>query len=328
MKEEAIRPRDLAKKGEKYAQESIEFLLKHKNRFDSVACPSCETVNEVIELEKNGFSYLECSSCGMLYMSPRPGTRILSEFYSQSSDYKFFNDYIFPASCEVRREKIFIPRVKKVIEICKKHKIPPGKILEIGAGFGIFCEEMAKTRFFKDVAGTEASESLHKTCLSKGFRIYNGLLEDLKIDEQFNFIAAFEVLEHIYNPFDFLKIIHKLLFPDGMLMLTFPNYNGFDIGMLREDSGSIDHEHQNYFNEKSINILLKRAGFSLIGVETPGMLDVDLVKNAFEKRLIKNSFIKALCQEDREDARGSLQGFLRENKLSSHMLIAAKKVIA
>ena len=326
MKEEDIRPYSLIEKQKKYIQEDIEFLLKQRDKFEFVDCLACETNNKSVEFEKNGFSYIECSNCGMLYMSPRPSVDMLSKFYQQSPNYKFFNDYIFPASREVRKEKIFIPRVKKVIEISKKNNIVPNKILEIGSGFGLFCEEMAKTKHFKEVIGVEASDSLHATCLEKGFRIYNGILEKLTINEKFNIVVAYEVLEHIYNPYSFLKIIHGLLVSGGMIMLTFPHYNGFDIGMLREQAIAIDHEHLNYFNEQSISILFNRVGFQLKEVQTPGQLDVDLVKSAFETGIIKNSFIQLLCSDKYATVRESFQQFLAENKLSSHMLLIARRL--
>lgn len=325
MNEDAIRPRMLLEQQKRFMQEDIDFLLRNRSQFNAVACPSCEGMNEAIELEKNDFSYLKCSQCGMLYMSPRPSVEILSKFYPHSPNYKFFNEYIFPASREVRREKLFIPRVRKVIEACEKHKIVPDKILEIGAGFGLFCEEMVKTKYFKHVVGVEASDSLYATCKEKGFRIYNGILENLKIHEKFSFIVAYEVLEHVYAPYNFLKVIHDLLLPGGMLMLTFPNYNGFDIGILREKSDSIDHEHLNYFNEQSIGILLGRVDFELLEIQTPGQLDVDIVKGAFEKGAIKNSFIELLSSPKFDAVREKLQAFLAENKLSSHMMILAKK---
>lgn len=325
MKEQAIRPHELMAEQKKFIKEDVTFLLKHRSLFKHVFCPACERLNKAVRFKKNGFTYLECSRCGMLYMSPRPSVELLSKFYFRSPNYSFFNEYIFPATCDVRRREIFAPRAKKVLEVCKKNKIPPEKILEIGVGFGLFCEEIAKLRFFKEVVGVEASSSLHDTCAQKGFRVYNGLLEKLEIKEKFIFVTAFEVIEHIFSPLKFLKKINKLLSKNGFLMLTFPNYNGFDIGMLGAVSSVIDHEHQNYFNEKSIEIILNRAGFNLIEIKTPGKLDVDLVKNAFAEGLLKNSFISLLSSDRFEACREKFQKFLANKKLSSHMLIVARK---
>lgn len=327
MKENDIRPDKLLNKQQEYIQEDIDFLLSQKEKFIDINCPACDFYNERLEFNKNGFDYLECQNCGMLYLSPRPTPEVLSKFYSNSPNYKFFNDYIFPASKETRREKIFIPRVKKVLEICKKYNFKNDKIIEIGAGFGLFCEEMVKTDYFKEVVGIEASNSLFETCKDKGFRIYNGILEELKINEKFNFAAAFEVVEHVFSPFDFLKNIYNLLEKDSFLMLTFPNYEGFDISTLRRKSKSIDHEHLNYFTSNSINILLNRCGFKLVELETPGKLDVDLVrKEIINNDFQANSFIKNICVNHFDTVGQEFQKFLMDNHLSSNMLVIAKRL--
>lgn len=308
-------------------QEDIEFLILRKDGFIEVQCPACGSINKNVEMAKNGFTYLECENCTMLYVSPRPTKKILSEFYPNSAQYKFFNDYIFPASMEVRRKNIFIPRVNKVIEICQKYKIKTDKILEIGTGYGLFCEEMVKSKAFKEVVGIEASDALAETCINNGYRLYNGLLENLEINERFNFAAAFEVIEHVFNPFEFIGLIHNLLEDKGILMFSFPNYNGFEVGILRESCAGVDHEHLNYFNENSISILLQKTGFNVLSIETPGLLDVDIVKKALScsNNSIKNSFLYDLCVNKFETAGKEFQEFLRKHNLSSHMVVVAQK---
>lgn len=325
MTEDDIRPDNLKPDHQKFIEQDIQFLLAKKNDFINIDCPACDAHNNTIEITKNGFNYIECEKCTMLYMSPRPPEELLKEFYSKSVNYKFFNDFIFPASKENRRDKIFIPRVHKVLHACNKYNVRTGKILEIGTGYGLFCEEMAKEKAFDNIAGIEASDTLYETCRDKGFRIYNGILEDLEINDVFDVIVSFEVIEHICNPFKFLSIINKLQNKKGILMLTFPNYNGFDVGILRELSSGIDHEHQNYFNEKSISIILERTGFSVLSIETPGYLDVELVRKAILDGFKANSFIRDLCLDKYNTAGNELQGFLIRNRLSSHMMVIAQK---
>lgn len=94
--ENDIRPDGLMSKQKEYIQQDIDFLISKKNNFINVNCPSCAISNTQIEFTKNSFEYIECKNCGMLYMSPRPSTKVLAEFYPNSPNYKFFNDYIFP----------------------------------------------------------------------------------------------------------------------------------------------------------------------------------------------------------------------------------------
>lgn len=326
FKENDIRPLDLQKEQAKYIQEDINYLLKHQKSFVDIDCPACNQHNSNIKLKKNGFSYYECENCSMLYTSPRPTFDILKSFYANSPNYKFFNDYIFPSSKEIRREKIFIPRVNQIIKICEEKNISTNSILEVGAGFGLFLEEMTKKDKFSNVIGVEASNSLHERSKELGFEVYNGIFEELEIKRDFNVIAFYEVIEHIFDPKAFLEKVYSLLENNGLVVMTFPNYNGFDISTLMEYSDSIDHEHLNYFNHNSISTLLKKIGFKDIDISTPGVMDVDLIRNKIlSNQFHPNPFIKEICINRYNELGTNFQQFLINNKLSSNMMVTALK---
>lgn len=323
--ENDIRPDELVKKQEQYCRHDIEFLKSRIDDFVEVACPACGKVNQDICFKKHDISYIECKNCGMLYISPRPTVEILDEYYSNSPNYKFFNDYIFPASKEVRREKIFIPRVKKILEYCNKYGVKKDKLIEIGAGFGIFCEETIKTKEFQEICGIEATEDLAQTCRNNGIKIYEGLIENINIEEKFNVAVAFEVIEHIFSPKDFIEKIANILEENGLLMLTFPNWEGFDISLLREYSNSIDPEHLNYFTKNSIKILLEECDFEILEIITPGELDVDIVSKAVQKNNLNiPNILHKICIDEKDTTGKKFQNFLKENCLSSHMMTIAR----
>lgn len=326
FKENDIRPENLKDMQKKYIQQDIDYLLKYKNKFIDINCPTCNQKNTTLKFIKNGFKYLECENCTMLYISPRPTFDILKSFYANSVNYKFFNDYIFPSSKEVRREKMFIPRVEKVIKLCQKNNINTNNILEIGAGYGLFLEEMQKRNLFDNIYGIEASDSLYERSKDLGFNVYNGIFEELNIKQTFDVIVSFEVIEHIFNPSDVIKKIFSMLNDNALLIMTFPNYNGFDISTLKEASDSIDHEHLNYFNEKSIKLLLEESGFKDIQITTPGVLDVDLVRNKIlNEKFAPEPFINDICVNKYNKVGNKFQQFLIDNKLSSNMMITAMK---
>jgi hypothetical protein len=75
--------------------------------------------------------------------------------------------------------------------------------------------------------------------------------------------------------------------------------------------------------------LLKKAGFETIYVKTPGQLDVDIILKAraqgFPLRE-KNEFLNFILEQE-ESVLENFQKFLAGNKLSSHMLVIARKKI-
>ena len=146
--------------------------------------------------------------------------------------------------------------------------------------------------------------------------------------KKYDCITFFEVIEHINDPFFFLKKVKQMLKKKGLVIFSCPNGQGFDVAMMQDGSNTIDHEHLNYFNTDSISHLLKRTGFATYEISTPGKLDTELVKNfVLQKKNINQlidhrlSWIKKINSKELQ----ILQKWIVKNKLSSHMFIVAKK---
>lgn len=119
-----------------------------------------------------------------------------------------------------------------------------------------------------------------------------------------------------------------MLKPGGLFMFTCPNGKGFDTEMLREASPSVDTEHVNLFNPQSAAVLLNRASFEVMCVETPGRLDVELVRRAVlakEVALTEAPFWRTLLIEKFDTIGADFQRFLVEHKLSGNMRVIARK---
>lgn len=325
MLEDEIRPESLKADQSIAIKKDRQFLHQRRSDFRRVNCPACDRHNDTF-FDKDGFSYAKCSNCSMLYMSPRPGETILQEFYEQSSNYQYFNNYIFPASAEARRLKIFVPRVDLVIDLCERLNTGRSSLLEIGAGYGFFCEEMHNRKFFEHISAVEATHALADRLAHGNIEVFNDLFENIRFRKKFDVVVSFEVIEHIADPLLHLKRVHDVLEDNGLLILSFPNCDGFDIAMLGKSSDSIDHEHLNYFNAASITKMLKKAGYSIYCLRTPGKLDVELVrKKILSGEYSPNNFIRSLCVERFNDIGEMFQLFLSDHGLSSHMVVAATK---
>lgn len=326
--ENDIRPLELKKKQRELIAEDLKYLKKLSDKFVKVNCPACGSSSSSLKYKKNGFKYPECKQCLTVYMSPRPTTDIIFDFLRKSKNYKFWNDVIFPASENIRREKIFKPRVKKVLEICKKFKIPTNSLVEVGSGFGTFLDEIKASGKFKEVVGIEPSTDWAKTCKERGLIIIDKPIEEIvPQDLKANVMVNFEVLEHIFSPKNFIACCYKILDPGGILIITCPSIDGFDIKVMGVASDTIDAEHLNYFNPSSLSSLLESEGFTVIDKQTPGVLDVDLVRNKISAGEfdLKDDFLKMIVVDRGNRLGKKFQHFLQKNLLSSNMLLVAKK---
>lgn len=330
MKEEEIRPDGLVQEVKKLYAEDIKRLLTRKKEFIEVPCPACESRNYQTAFDKFGFTFVICEDCETMFINPRPTFEILSDYYATAKSYKYWNDYIFPASEHSRRKNIFAPRAARVVEICKQHNLRTNILVDVGAGFGTFCEEIKKVGLFKRIIAVEPTPNLAETCRKRGLEVIQKPIEEVSFEnETVNVITNFEVIEHLFSPKDFLLSCSSVLPKGGVLILTCPNVKGFDIVVLKESSNSVDPEHLNYFNLSSISQLLKNCGFEVIERLTPGQLDAELVRKKAlndEFNISNHPFLKQILLDEWDTVGCSFQQFLADNLLSSHMWVVAKKV--
>ena len=103
----------------------------------------------------------------MLYVNPRPTLEMLLEHYQNSLTIEYWNENIYPASEAVRRKSIFAPRAERVVEICKDKGSSFGLLLDVGAGFGTFLEELQNLQAFDQLHAVKLTSKLADSCLGR-----------------------------------------------------------------------------------------------------------------------------------------------------------------
>ncbi len=326
--EEDIRPADLMANKQSCVDADREFLLRRKREWVRVGCPACDGADAEFFGEKLGFVYVACRDCGTVFTNPRPSLALSHDFYAGSQNYAYWNQFIFPATEAARRASIFRPRAQRIAEYCRRFGVARGTLLEVGAAFGTFCEELRALGMFERIIAVEPTPGLAQTCRQRGFEVRECFVEQIDDTALADVVAAFEVIEHLYAPRDFIHNCHRVLKPGGMLVLTCPNVRGFDVATLRMRSNTFDHEHVNYFHPASLSLLVQRCGFTVLDVQTPGKLDAELVrKRVLEDQcdLRASPLLQEIVVERWAELGAPFQEFLSAHKLSSHLWIVAQK---
>jgi len=311
-------------------EHDITYLQDRIPLFVSVNCVACGSDNHSVWGEKMKFTYSECGECKTIFMNPRGDENLMGEFYKQSKNYAFWNKYIFPASDEIRKEKIFRPRANKTVGFCKKYGVKGGTMLEIGSAFGTYCEAVSDLKYFERIVAVEPTPGLAETCREKGIETFEQTIEDLEFKkESVDVVANFEVIEHLSNPKKFIQQSADLLRKGGIFICTCPSGTGLGTLVLKEQAKVVDHEHVNYFNGDSLSLVLAECGLETLEVSTPGELDAEMLYSEFKSNpeaFKTNSFFSHLFQNLNDTTLGEFQQFLKDNLLSSHLWIVARKV--
>lgn len=328
LSEEAIRPPSLMQEKSAAVDADRAFLLQRRTEWVEVDCPACGSPRRRPFAEKHGFTYRACLECATVYTSPRPSLALSHDFYRHSQNYAHWNRHIFPATADARRTRIFAPRAARLATYCQHLRDRDSVLLEVGAAFGLFCSEVAKLGLFHRILALEPTPDLAATCRTLGLEVLEMPIEDLPPSPLADVIAAFEVIEHLFSPARFVEHCRALLKEEGLLILSCPNVEGFDLLSLGAVSATFDHEHVNYFNPRSLPRLLERFGFSILDVATPGELDAGIVRRrvlAGDLSLDDQPLLRRILVEDWERLGPPFQRFLADHRLSSHLWVVARK---
>lgn len=154
--------------------------------------------------------FFDCRSCGLQFYTP-PTLAGSTDLYSQLQKYPW---YYTPGKWEY--------------DIALQHLLGCEAILEVGCGAGEFITR-ARSEKKLDVQGIDTNQE----AVDKARRI--GLsVEVMELRQaaaqwpgRYNAVCAFQVLEHVANPKDFLEWSCALLKSKGWLILGLPNAESF-----------------------------------------------------------------------------------------------------
>jgi len=328
MKEREIRPSDLFARYQELCREDIETFFSDKSCFVNIDCPGCASDKARPAFEKLGFQYVECDECGSLFRSPRPSMEALEAFYSNSASANYWAETFFPAVAELRREKIFVPRVEQIKTLLQEKDIDPKVVIDVGAGYGVFLEEYKKQFSSAGIFAVEPGQKMAQICRDKGIETLVSTAEDAESwAGKADLVTCFEVIEHVFAPEEFVLALGRILKPGGHLVISGLGVEGFDIQVLWDKSKSVaPPPHLNFLSVRGFEMLFERLGFQNVQVDTPGQLDVDIVVNALEEdsSINEDRFVRLLLNRKGEEL-ANFQKFLAENRLSSHCRILAQK---
>lgn len=334
MREEDIRPADILATYLDLSRRDAETYFPDPGALRLGDCPGCGASHEnsVRLYEKFGFPIVECSDCSTMYVNPRPVAEQLDAFYRDSPSTEYWANTFFPSVAEARRELIFAPRARAVLEMATDVIGVPQTVMDIGAGYGLFLAELRKLLPGADLRAVEPGKSLADQCRARDLTTFEGFAEDaakrIGWGGNADLVVSFEVIEHLPDPLSLVSSMRDLARPGGLVFLSGLCGDGFDIRTLGARSNAVSPPHHlTFLSQKGVRALLTRAGLECLSFQTPGKLDVDIVRGALEAddTVVTDPKIRELIQVADADAQAAFQENLVADCRSSHMWILAQR---
>jgi len=324
MKEEEIRPAKIFDEYLSLAQKDTDTYFSSAERIKE-NCPACGS-NGHLAFVKYNFTYESCPNCNTLFVNPRPVAEAFFKYYKESLSSKYWATTFYKETAQARREKIWKPKAKLIFDKLASYNALDFTIVDIGGGYGLFAEEMREITK-QPLIVIEPSPYLAEVCRKKSLFVIEKFLEEIQLNDlpiKPKVFLSFELFEHLHNPSKFLTQLNLLMLPGDLFIFTTLSSAGLDIQILWENSKSVmPPHHLNFFNPKSVEILLSQKGFESIEITTPGKLDIDILCN--NQSDIKDRFWSNLISSADDKEKALWQETLSESGRSSHMMIICRK---
>lgn len=164
---------------------------------------------------------------------------------------------------------------KKYLKLLMKNKISMKNIslCDIGCATGEFINMMKDTNL---CFGVDTSRYAITECKKRFPKIKNNFFcldlnsSYLDINQSFDIITLFDVIEHLENFSNFKKLILEKLKNNGYLIVTTPNANSILRLILKKGfTGELDKTHTILFTPYTLDFFLRRIGLKRIALFTP-----------------------------------------------------------
>jgi SAM-dependent methyltransferase len=194
------------------------------------------------------FTVVRCGGCGHVFVNPRLKPAINADIYA-----RYWRSLEPPT---VRRSEYAGYVCRQLAKLRA-----PGTLLDFGCGWGAVLNEAKQAGW--SATGVEVDERKVEFCREQGLTaVFGELLDRPFAAATFDAAIAEQVFEHLYSPVAYLRELHRVLKPGGVLYVAVPNWGGI-AARLKGPRWELVHpvSHVRYFDRRSLADLGRRCGF-------------------------------------------------------------------
>lgn len=241
----------------------------------AVCCDNCGSAEHSLEFVRaDGMLVVECANCGLAYLNPRPRPGYIAKFYEA--------DYFTGAAAQrgeggltcavhsiARRPTADQAHLPRPIEIIKARYggFQSRDVLEVGCATGDLLLEVKNAG--ARAKGVELSDFAAQIARKRSLDVKTGTIENIAATrDQFDVVMAFEVIEHVLSPTQFLATVARVVRPGGIFLVSTPNYACAKRFGSAWYGFNASFEHLYFYSLPVLAAMTRDAGFRLDYWET------------------------------------------------------------
>lgn len=145
------------------------------------------------------------------------------------------------------------------------------KLLDVGCGTGTITSTL-RDALSLDVVGVEPHPERAEQARTEGLNVITGVYDQTfaQRNEKFDYILFADVLEHLVDPAEMLRVVKNSLAPDGRVLASIPNVAHWTVraqllfgNFNYKPTGIMDATHLRWFTRRSVRRLFEAAGYEV-----------------------------------------------------------------
>jgi 2-polyprenyl-3-methyl-5-hydroxy-6-metoxy-1,4-benzoquinol methylase len=225
----------------------------------TISCPACGNEAGPDEFELGGYRLYQCPRCTLRFAPQAFRVPVDYDQVYESAEYE--SEQIGALKSLHPQAIVEHPTYRSFFR--QVHHVPGARLLDVGCGVGRFGHG-AYARGW-DVTGIDLSaRAIESGRPFAPFPLRVASIEELESQgERFDVVTAFEVLEHLTSPVEFLSAVQRVVSTGGQVFCTVPNWNS---SLVRNSTRPdwLPPIHLLFFSPASLQTVAERSGLAQV----------------------------------------------------------------
>ncbi len=228
-------------------------------------CKLCGSDNTSLLFVKKGFDIYKCNNCLAGFTDIKPSfdlSTIYDDSYFSGGQEDGYADY-------VESENVLRAEFNKNLQFLRRNKTNGNRLLEVGCAHGFFLDEAKE---YYDCVGIEVSESAVEFAKERGHDVHQGVVTKGLLDKlgDFDVICMFDVIEHLPDPVETLKMLNEKLKPGGIIYIVTGDINTAHAKVFGKHWRLMTPpQHTFFFSKKAFRIIMQKLGYEILVEDRP-----------------------------------------------------------
>lgn len=199
-----------------------------------------------------GSKYLQCQGCGLAFVHCQPDASVLERQYLDDIS-STVNYYQATAPVDM---VTFSKRLRLLAELQPQR----GRLLDVGCNVGTLMRVAREMGW--EVEGLEPNSRAVDLARQQGLSVHEGFFTGgfvRRLRKGYQTVVMNDVIEHLVNPLEALRLARELLEPGGLLLVSTPNLQNFWCRKLQLKP----REHLFLFNSHNLRLVLEREAYEV-----------------------------------------------------------------